>query len=116
MGGSCGPYICDVGADSSTGSLILGAVLYAVLFLLMGIYFYYAGRSRPRDKGAYEREFQRVRRDVLARDGHRCQMCGTPNALHVHHRQPRAHGGQNNPSNLVTLCRTCHGKVHGRRL
>ena len=48
-----------------------------------------------------------VRRQVLARDGHRCQRpgCGHTGHLQVHHIVPRARGGGNEPGNLVTLFR-----------
>jgi len=43
---------------------------------------------------------------------HRCRNCGKPHDLHVHHIVERAHGGSNDPENLITLCRTCHSSVH----
>ncbi|MFH2051168.1 MAG: HNH endonuclease [bacterium] len=56
----------------------------------------------------------RVRRRVLARDGHRCQGPGCTNTrfLEVHHVQPRARGGTNRPDNLTTLCSACHRHIH----
>ena len=41
-----------------------------------------------------------------------CQECGTTVALHVHHidRTP----ANNDPSNLTTLCASCHLKLHWR--
>lgn len=66
---------------------------------------------------AYEREFRRVRRTVLARDGYHCQYPGCHRhgpGMHVHHRVYRSHGGTNRPSNLVTLCPYHHQLIHGR--
>jgi hypothetical protein len=59
----------------------------------------------------------RVRRDVLARDGHRCRApgCGRRRFLEVHHVVPRAQGGGNEAANLVTLCSACHRAWHERR-
>jgi len=56
----------------------------------------------------------RVRREVLARDGHRCRApgCGRTHFLEVHHRTPRARGGTNDAANLVTLCAACHRLHH----
>jgi len=56
----------------------------------------------------------RRRREVLARDGHRCRApgCGRTRFLEVHHLVPRAHGGSNQPENLVTLCGACHRLWH----
>ena len=58
----------------------------------------------------------RVRRGVLARDGHRCRApgCGRTRFLEVHHLVPRSRGGTNHPENLVTLCGTCHRFWHER--
>jgi hypothetical protein len=57
-----------------------------------------------------------VRREVLARDGHRCRTagCGSAHFLDVHHVVPREHGGTNDPENLITLCAACHRMVHDR--
>lgn len=58
--------------------------------------------------------FWNVREYVLARDGHRCVHCKGKSKdpiLNVHHLQSRKTGG-NSPSNLVTLCETCHKAYH----
>ncbi|HPF71954.1 MAG TPA: HNH endonuclease, partial [Candidatus Krumholzibacteria bacterium] len=59
----------------------------------------------------------RTRRQVLARDRHRCQSpgCHRRHYLEVHHVTPRARGGTNEASNLVTLCASCHRVWHERR-
>jgi len=56
----------------------------------------------------------RVRREVLARDQHRCRApgCGRTRFLEVHHIVPRRKGGSNGPENLVTLCGACHRLWH----
>jgi hypothetical protein len=58
----------------------------------------------------------RVRREVLARDRHRCRApgCGRTRFLEVHHIVPRQRGGSNRPENLVTLCGACHRLWHER--
>jgi 5-methylcytosine-specific restriction endonuclease McrA len=55
-----------------------------------------------------------VRREVLARDQHRCQApgCGRTRFLAVHHIVPRNQGGSNKPENLSTLCSSCHRLGH----
>lgn len=54
------------------------------------------------------------RREVLSRDGHRCQAPGCRNTrfLEVHHIKPRARGGDNQFANLITLCSACHRLWH----
>ena len=58
--------------------------------------------------------FWNVREYVLARDGHKCVHCKGKSKdpiLNVHHLESRKTGG-NSPSNLVTLCETCHNAYH----
>jgi 5-methylcytosine-specific restriction endonuclease McrA len=31
-----------------------------------------------------------------------------------HHRKFRSHSGADSEENLITLCATCHARVHGR--
>jgi hypothetical protein len=58
----------------------------------------------------------RIRREVLARDRHRCQGpgCGRTRFLEIHHITPRNAGGSNDPDNLTTLCAACHRLWHER--
>jgi len=58
--------------------------------------------------------FWNVREYVLYRDGHQCQCChgkSKDKVLNVHHIESRKTGGDS-PSNLVTLCETCHNAYH----
>ena len=58
--------------------------------------------------------FWNVREYVLARDGHKCQHCKGKSKdpiLNVHHIESRKTGGDS-PSNLITLCETCHKAYH----
>ncbi len=56
------------------------------------------------------------RREVFARDGHRCRVqgCRSTRFLEIHHIRPRAMGGGNEAENLVTLCSRCHQLLHER--
>ncbi len=58
----------------------------------------------------------RTRREVLARDRHRCRApgCDRTRFLEVHHLQSRTNGGTNDPANLITLCAACHRLWHER--
>lgn len=43
-----------------------------------------------------------------------CVKCGTKERLQTHHWVPRALGGSDDPTNLITLCEECHNiAVHG---
>ena len=58
--------------------------------------------------------FWNVREYVLARDDHKCQHCKGKSKdpiLNVHHIESRKTGGDS-PSNLITLCETCHKAYH----
>ena len=69
--------------------------------------------KRPRlqlDREAY----QLLYRQVLQRDGWRCQFCGNRRNLQVHHILPRSQSGDDTEENLTTLCSECHDQVHSR--
>ena len=57
---------------------------------------------------------EELRERIVARDGHRCQVCGADDRmLQVHHVD---HDRTNNiQANLLTLCASCHLAYHGRR-
>lgn len=52
---------------------------------------------------------------VLQRDSYKCVSCGVSLSMadaHVHHLMPRSMGGEDELSNLVTLCHGCHASFH----
>lgn len=54
---------------------------------------------------------------ALKRDGFQCSRCASKTALHVHHIDGAGLGydmeSRNNAlDNLITLCNSCHGKIH----
>jgi 5-methylcytosine-specific restriction endonuclease McrA len=62
--------------------------------------------------------FKRIvlsRKNVLRRDGHRCQYCGRNDVpLTVDHVQPKAHGGDESWENLVAACVRCNNRKGDR--
>lgn len=58
------------------------------------------------------KSYQQLRRDVLRRDGWRCQFCGRLENLQIHHKQLRSGCGGDSEHNLITLCAGCHRSVH----
>ena len=55
------------------------------------------------------------RKNILRRDGHRCQYCGRADApLTVDHVIPRAKGGEDSWENLVAACVRCNNKKGDR--
>ncbi|MGH9732373.1 MAG: HNH endonuclease [Candidatus Acidiferrales bacterium] len=61
--------------------------------------------------------YDELRKQILQRDGWRCQQCGCSANLHVHHIRSRSKLGDDVPENLITLCADCHQATHrsGRR-
>lgn len=58
------------------------------------------------------------REQIRKRDGYKCQLCGCPETeclrkLHVHHKDYQK--DNLNPSNLVSLCNSCHIKTNYNR-
>ena len=49
---------------------------------------------------------------ALRRDDFTCQLCGSHRNLEVHHIRHRSRGGQDSPTNLLTLCHDCHAYIH----
>jgi len=69
-----------------------------------------AGRKRRRPLRANQDVPPAVRRQVLRRDRHRCQVpgCRHANFVDVHHLRTREDGGSQDAANLVTLCAAHH--------
>jgi hypothetical protein len=59
--------------------------------------------------------FEGKRQDVLKRDKYSCQICGRKESLAVHHKNGRGRGNKkpdNRIENLITVCHSCHQKIH----
>ena len=68
-------------------------------------------QRRPRLRLDLE-SYRRLCRQVLERDGWRCQDCGSQVDLQVHHMNPRSQMGDDTEENLITLCAHCHAVTH----
>lgn len=80
-----------------------------------------SGKDAPKGKD-YQRGdqfgFWNVREYVLFRDGHTCQCCkgkSGDKVLNVHHIESRK-TGSDAPTNLITLCNTCHKGYHAGKV
>lgn len=62
--------------------------------------------------------WEELKKVVKERDNWTCKKCGfkaQPNErwkLHAHHKRNLKDGGKNAVFNLVTLCSSCHEKIH----
>ena len=60
-----------------------------------------------------QKNFENVKAYVRDRDEYTCQLCGAKDTmLHVHHLVERSKGGSDRPDNLITMCVSCHDKIH----
>ncbi len=50
------------------------------------------------------------RRELLRRDGHHCQYCGSSRQLTIDHVIPRSKGGTHTWDNVAIACKTCNHK------
>lgn len=55
-----------------------------------------------------------ARREVLRRDSHTCQYCGSTKKLTLDHVIPRAKGGTHTWENVVIACETCNHRKGNR--
>ena len=60
-------------------------------------------------------DYDNIKAYILTRDKYTCQCCKgkhKDSKLEVHHIVYRSQGGSDEESNLITLCETCHKKLH----
>ncbi len=101
--------------DTGSGAVVLDAAAAAAL----------GCNAKVRDLDTEGRIVKRagevpaaVKRAVRLRDRNRCRnpACGRRRYVDVHHIQQREAGGSHSRANCVSLCTTCHGKLHAREL
>ncbi len=56
------------------------------------------------------------RREILRRDHHTCQYCGSSKHLTLDHVIPRSRGGKHTWDNVVTACEKCNSKKSDKTL
>lgn len=64
-------------------------------------------------------QFENTKAYILYRDNYKCQICKGKSKdprLEVHHVKPKSKGGTDKPTNQLTLCSTCHEKVHSEEI
>jgi len=60
---------------------------------------------------------ENLRIACLIRDNYQCQICKKKNLrLEAHHVISRNEGGKDSITNLITLCSSCHSKVHSNKI
>ena len=75
------------------------------------------GRN-PETRNRYGRAWKRIR-DSYAKEHPFCEECFKNGLMvpmaQVHHIKPLAEGGDHSRSNLVSLCVSCHSRIHAER-
>lgn len=62
--------------------------------------------------------YQNLKQYVLNRDNYSCKSCTSKKKntkLHVHHILFKSNGGTDTKNNLITLCESCHDKLHKKK-
>ncbi len=54
------------------------------------------------------------RKEILRRDKHTCQYCGSSRGVTIDHVFPKSRGGKDSWTNLVAACAACNGKKGNR--
>lgn len=74
---------------------------------------YWEDRRRGNTKYQW---WNQQRRNIATQQGHQCPVCGQSlyngENLHLHHKKPRAQGGNEANDNLIILHQECHNQVH----
>ena len=72
----------------------------------------------PATKKRYGRAWKRIR-DSYVKTHPFCEICFEKGSLvpveEVHHKIPLAEGGTHERSNLISLCKSCHARIHAER-
>lgn len=75
------------------------------------------GRN-PSVRSRYGRAWKRIR-DSYVKAHPFCELCFEKGSLvpvaEVHHKLPLSEGGTHERSNLISLCKSCHAKLHAAR-
>ncbi len=57
-------------------------------------------------------DYNRLKLEILERDGWKCQQCGRREQLQIHHIVRRSQAGADCEQNLIVLCSECHHSLH----
>lgn len=71
----------------------------------------------PSVRRRYGRAWKRIR-DAYVLEHPFCELCFKRGDIvaveEVHHKKPLAEGGTHDKSNLISLCKSCHARIHAK--
>ena len=76
---------------------------------------YKKGKERPSEENKMEKRsgaHLRAQKNGKIRDLYTCQICGSKENVEGHHILDYSFGGAPLTANIITLCHTCHERVH----
>jgi len=59
------------------------------------------------------KEWAVIKNDLFMIRGKKCEICGSTVRINVHHLSYKNFGGNEEPEDLIVLCRICHEGEHG---
>lgn len=62
----------------------------------------------------HNKKIELSKKNIIRRDGHKCQYCGSKTNLTVDHVHPKSRGGKDTWTNLITACVRCNNKKSNR--
>ena len=70
--------------------------------------------SYRRPDSRYPLNWNKLRYYIFKRDRYICQICGRGPLRHpvCHHLRPVGVGGSHHSNNLITVCNSCHKRIH----
>lgn len=72
----------------------------------------------PAVRRRYGRVWKRVR-DSYVKENPFCELCFEKGIIvpveEVHHKKPLAEGGTHDKRNIISLCKSCHARIHASR-
>ena len=79
--------------------------------------FWLTWPNPPVERPSYEKRKEistSTRKRIFERDAYRCRYCGSHMNLTIDHVLPISQNGPGSDDNLVTCCKTCNSRKHGR--
>lgn len=70
--------------------------------------------AKEKEEFYQSRRWQEIKENAQKRDFYKCRICEKNVALDGHHLTYERWGKDEEPRDILSLCRECHGKVHGK--